>query len=60
MVSNLRILLEPDFLASFRGDINNDKKKVVNSKAWLQVAINFSKKIETKPYNQKKLKDNHI
>lgn len=57
MVSNLRILLEPDFLASFRGDINNDKKKVVNSKAWLQVAINFSKKIETKPYNQKKLKD---
>ena len=56
MIADLRILLESGFLVSFRNVENNDKRNIVNSKAWLQVALNLAKKVETKPYNYKKLK----
>lgn len=48
MIADLRILLEPDFLVSFRNVENNDKRNIVNSKAWLQVALNLAKKSRNK------------
>ncbi len=57
MVSDLRIMLQPDFLVNFRsGIINQSQKNVINSRAWIQTAINLSKNIETMPYNADRLK----
>ena len=56
-VSDLRIMLKPDYLVSFRsGTSNNSYKKVLNSRAWIQTAMNIAKDIETEPYSAKKLK----
>ena len=56
-VSNLRILTQPDFLVNFKTGVKTlEMKNVINSRAWLQTAINFSKNIETQPYNAEKLK----
>ena len=56
-ISDLRIMLEPDFLVNYRTGISNvNEKNLINSKAWLQTAINFSKKIETEPYDAERLK----
>ncbi len=58
-VSDLRILMEHDFLVNYRTGISNiQPKNIVNSRAWLQTAINFSKDIETKPFDREKLKEN--
>lgn len=58
-VADLRIMLEPDFLVNFRASSSfNSRKNVINSRAWLQTAINISRNIETKPYNSDKLKKN--
>ena len=35
-------------------DVN--EKNIINSRAWIQTAINFSHRIETKPYDAEKLK----
>ncbi|MCQ2529223.1 MAG: HigA family addiction module antitoxin [Saccharofermentans sp.] len=52
-VSDLRIMLQPDFLV----DIElSDSKSVINSRAWVQTAINISKNIETKTFNVERLK----
>lgn len=57
MVSDLRIMLQPDFLINFRMGIKTvEPKNMINSRAWVQTAINFSKQIETRPYNAEKLK----
>ena len=56
-VSDLRIMLRPDFLANFRsGTSDHSEKTVINSRAWIQTAINMSQEIETKPYNAERLK----
>lgn len=56
-VSDLRIMIKPDFLVNFRTGINKvSEKNLLNSRAWIQTAINFSNKIETKPYNADLLK----
>lgn len=56
-VSDLRIMLRPDFLVNYRTGIStNSQKNVINARAWIQTAINFSKSIETKPYNAKTLR----
>lgn len=56
-VSNLRNMLNPDFLVNFRASSScNSEKNIINSRAWIQTAINVSKNIETLPYNAKKLK----
>ena len=50
-------MLQPDFLVNFRSSAScNSEKKIINSRAWIQTAINISKSIETKPYNAEKLK----
>ncbi|MBQ9016227.1 MAG: HigA family addiction module antidote protein [Firmicutes bacterium] len=56
-VSDLRIMLRPDFLVNFRsGTSDNTEKKIINSRAWIQTAMNMAKSIETKPYDAQKLK----
>jgi len=58
MVSNLRIMLQQDFLVNFRTSAScNNEKNIINSKAWIQTAINISKNIDTKPYNAAMLKE---
>lgn len=56
-VADLRIMLQPDFLVNFRSSAScNSEKNIINSRAWIQTAINISKGIETKPYNAERLK----
>lgn len=56
-VADLRIMLQPDFLVNFRTGIpTTSEKNVINSRAWIQTAINISKNIATKPYDAYKLK----
>lgn len=56
-VADLRILLSPDFLVSYQTDVNSvNEKNVINSRAWVQTAINISNNVQTKPYNSQKLK----
>ncbi|MCI7327511.1 HigA family addiction module antitoxin [Hornefia butyriciproducens] len=56
-VSDLRIMRQPDFLVNFRsGTSDNSEKKVINSRAWIQTALNIAQNIKTEPYDAKKLK----
>lgn len=56
-VSDLRIMTQPDFLVNFRaGTSANSQKNIINSRAWIQTAINLSEGIQTKPYNAEKLR----
>lgn len=56
-ISDLRIMLQPDFLVNFRTGISTtSEKNVINSRAWIQTAMNLSKSIETQPYDSNKLK----
>ena len=58
MISDLRILLKPDFLVNCRSSsLNKTEKNIINSKAWVQVAVNIAKDKETKAFNAAKLKD---
>ncbi len=57
-VADLRIMLQPDFLVNFRSSSScNSEKNIINSRAWIQTAMNISKSIETKSYNAEKLKE---
>lgn len=57
MVSDLSILLKPDFLVSFRTGIPNvEEKNMINARAWLQTAMNFAKSIPTGQFDAEKLK----
>ena len=57
-VSDLRILLKSDLLVNFRnGTSDESEKKEINSRAWIQTALNMAKTIKTEPYNAQKLKD---
>lgn len=57
-VSDLRIMLEPDFLVNFRlSPSYNSEKNIINSRAWIQTAMNISRNIQTQPYDEKKLKE---
>ena len=56
-VSDLRIMERPDFLVNFRSVSASDtEKNAINSRAWIQTAINFSKDMEVKPYSKEKLR----
>lgn len=57
-VADLRIMLQSDFLVNFRGGTSVDsEKKIINSRAWIQTAINMAREIETEAYNANQLKD---
>lgn len=56
-IADLRILLKQDFLVNYRMGISDIRdKNIINSRAWVQTAINLSHKIETQPYDSAKLK----
>ena len=56
-VSDLRILLKPDFLVNFRSCISlPNEKNLINSRAWIQTAINLSNDIVTEHYSEEKLR----
>ena len=57
-VSDLNILKEPDFLVNYRTGISSiQMKNIVNSRAWIQTAINLSGEIVVKPFDCGKLKE---
>lgn len=57
-ISDLRILKKQDFLVNYRTALNStSEKNIINSQAWLQTAINLSKFVETKKYDENKLKN---
>jgi addiction module HigA family antidote len=57
-VADLRIMLQPDFLVNFRTvKTTTSEKNVINSRAWIQTAINLSKTIETKSFDANRLKE---
>lgn len=57
MISNLQILAQPDFLVNFRTGISNvEEKNMINARAWIQTAMNFSKNIQTDRFNADKLR----
>ncbi len=58
MISDLRILLKPDFLVNCRSSsLNKTEKNIINSKAWVQIAMNIAKEKETKSFDAAKLKN---
>lgn len=57
MISDLRILLTPDYLVNFRRSSSKiSEKNMINANAWIQTAINIAKKIEVKSFNAELLK----
>lgn len=57
MIADLRILQQPDFLVNYRTGVPTfNAKNAINSRAWLQTAINVSRSIVTEPYSAEKLK----
>lgn len=59
-ISKLNILLNQDILVNYRSCSESlSEKNIVNSKAWLQTAINIGKDMESNPFNKSKL-EKHI
>lgn len=57
MISDLNILREKDFLVNYRSAITNvTEKNIINSRVWLQTAINMGRKEDIRPFDAKKLK----
>lgn len=57
MVSDLRILAEPDFLVNFSAEKGvAETEGIMNSRAWIQTAINLAKELKTEPYQAEKLR----
>lgn len=56
-IADLRILRQNDFLVNFRTGIATvEDKNIINSRAWLQTALNVASRIEAAPFNADKLK----
>lgn len=56
IISNLKVLLQPDFLVNYRTATQNvSQKNIINSRAWIQTAINFGKKIHVNDFSAQKL-----
>ena len=56
-IADLRILRQNDFLVNFRTGIATvEDNNIINSRAWLQTALNVAARIETAPFNADKLK----
>ncbi len=57
MVSDLRILQHHDFLVNYRTAISNvQEKNIINSRAWIQIALNQAKNMKVSPFDAEKLK----
>ena len=52
LVGDLRTLKQPDYLVNYRTVINDvQEKNIVNSRAWVQAALNIAKDIDVAPFN---------
>ncbi|MBR3167155.1 MAG: HigA family addiction module antidote protein [Erysipelotrichaceae bacterium] len=57
-VADLNYLAEPDLIADLGGEkIVIETRNSINSRAWLQTAINIAQDIDAQPYNAKILKN---
>ncbi len=57
-VSDLNVLLKPDFLVNFRlGKGEMESKNVINSRVWLQTAMNIGETKSVKKFDAQKLKN---
>lgn len=55
-IASLTILKQPDFLVNYRTGIKQiTDKNIINSRAWLQTALNIGKNIETSNFDKEKL-----
>lgn len=56
-ISDLRVLRQPDFLVNFRTGVTTvEEKHIINSRAWLQTALNKAATVKTQPFDAEKLK----
>lgn len=56
-ISSLDILLTPDFLVNYRTATQSfNDKNIINSRAWLQTAINIGRNMQVANFDAKKLK----
>jgi HTH-type transcriptional regulator/antitoxin HigA len=59
-VTSLRVLYQPDLLVQFKTAVPDIKENnILNANVWLQTAINMARNMETKPYDEKYLR-NHL
>jgi addiction module HigA family antidote len=57
-IADLRILLQSDFLVNYRTYLSSvSEKNIINSRAWVQTAINLSGVMETERFDSDRLKD---
>ena len=55
-IHSLKVLLKDDFLVNYRVATSNiNDNHIINTKAWLQTAINIGKNTDSKPFDAKKL-----
>lgn len=55
-IANLNVLLAPDFLVNYRTATKTfSDKNIINSRAWLQTAINIGKTMQVSDFNANKL-----
>lgn len=58
VISNLKVLLQSEFLVNYRTATSTvSEKNIINSKVWLQTAINFGKKIKVNDFDAQKLEN---
>ena len=57
-IADLRILTKPEYLVNYKTNstTDNDTQQIINSRAWIQTAINMSDSVITKPYDSAKLR----
>ncbi|MBV1758708.1 MAG: HigA family addiction module antidote protein [Dethiosulfatibacter sp.] len=56
-VASLKVLSRKDFLVQYKTAVANvNDVNVINANAWVQTAINIGGQIDTKPFNEAKLK----
>lgn len=57
-IASFDVLNKPDFLVQFRQGSDNqiDEKHMINANAWVQTVINLGAEIQTKKFDEKKLK----
>jgi len=60
-VATLKVLSRQDFLVQYKSAVENiNDKNVINANAWIQSAMNIGWKIDTKPFDENRLKDSLV
>ena len=57
-ISDLRILLQPDFLVNYRAGISSfDDKNLINARVWVQTSMNAALRMKVGQFNAEQLKN---